>query len=257
MRRVDTLFLEMDTVAPYSPGTEAVPERMSGTAFFPGGSGLWRPARGDSLPEMPVGGAMLIGQDFDTKVIYDRLKEKGEETRSPTWRSLLELLEDASISPKDCFFTNAWMGLRSNGPSTGPYAGSLDAGFTARCTAFLACQLATQRPRLIVTLGKQSPQMLMKLSRPLSRTWQAFDKFSDIDSKNAGMVPIVRFDSPVGLEANIVALVHPCHHYLNVKNRRFTSNGGETLVGHEAEVAMLRAGWAQRDMVPVQPATMS
>lgn len=65
---VDHLFAEMPGVIDdYPAGTEPVWTRICGTAFFPGGSGLWRPYVTADLPPMPHGGVMVIGQDYYTR----------------------------------------------------------------------------------------------------------------------------------------------------------------------------------------------
>ena len=108
---------------------------------------------------MPVGGVMVVGQDFDTYASFNESLAKGgevlfdEEERSTsssaTWRTLMELLPRFHIPLERCFFTNAYMGLRKDGSPTGRFIGSRDPDFTARCRMFFRKQLVAQRPRLI------------------------------------------------------------------------------------------------------------
>jgi hypothetical protein len=44
MHEAEELWNELSAVAPYPEGVLAVPEPIVGTAFFPGGFGLWNPA---------------------------------------------------------------------------------------------------------------------------------------------------------------------------------------------------------------------
>ena len=109
---VDYLFTKLEDLD-YPDGLVAVPEVMRGTAFFPGGYGLWREV-GGPLPRMPLGEVMVLGQDFGKKTDYEKALRIGHELdTSTTWRHLCPLLRDARISPECCFFTNAYMGLRT------------------------------------------------------------------------------------------------------------------------------------------------
>ena len=237
------LFESMCDVEPYPSGTQPVTTQLCGTAFFPGGAGLWREEPTDELPKMPHRGIMVVGQDFGTMATFLRLIPRGGEAESPTWRPLRVLLSKAGIRLDECFFTNAWMGLRSSGPETGPYVGARDKRFTGRCANFLALQIAVQRPRLIVSLGTYVPPFLSKLS-PQLEAWTPWGKFATIDSSNAGLVRKAMFPSAGNIAASVTALVHPCYRHVNVKGRRFTDRTGCTHVGDDAEVAMLIEGSA-------------
>ena len=59
------LWSGLSAVEPYPDKVVAVPKQIPGTSFFPGGSGLWREST-DRIPQFPVGGVMVLGQDFDT-----------------------------------------------------------------------------------------------------------------------------------------------------------------------------------------------
>jgi hypothetical protein len=62
---VDRLFAEMqERIGYYPEGTVPVWARIRGTAFFPGGSGLWRATDSDRLPPMPEREVMVTGQDY-------------------------------------------------------------------------------------------------------------------------------------------------------------------------------------------------
>ena len=237
------LFDRMRDVEPYPTGTEAVTTQLHGTAFFPGGVGVWREEPAGEVPRMPRGGVMIVGQDFGTKATFLRLMPRGGEAESPTWRPLRVLLSKAGIRRTECFFTNAWMGLRSSGPETGRYVGARDKPFTHRCADFLLLQMSVQRPRLIVSLGAFVPLFLSKLSPELG-VWAPWQRFATIDSINAGLVRNAMFAGAGNLAASVVALVHPCYRHLNVKMRRFTDNTGRIHTGDGAEVAMLVEGLA-------------
>ena len=65
---VADLFERMEsTVTAYGPGAVKVHRRVDGTAFFPGGIGLWRGLEpyGDALPNFPRRPIMILGHNFD------------------------------------------------------------------------------------------------------------------------------------------------------------------------------------------------
>lgn len=70
MHEAERLWNELSNVEPYPEGVLAVPEPIIGTAFFPGGFGLWNPVATKPLPPMPKGGVMVLGQDFHSEHGY-------------------------------------------------------------------------------------------------------------------------------------------------------------------------------------------
>lgn len=176
---------------------------------------------------------MVLGHDFHSEHGYRKsLKAGSESAQLPTWRNLLALMSDAGIDKGETFFTNAFMGLRQGPATTGPFPGRNDEAFVARCQRFLRAQLATQRPRLILTLGRWVPRLLAPLSADLD-SWSNANTFAEID-----VAPVhkgVRFPSAV--RSVVVALVHPSFRHLAVRHRRY-----KRLQGDRAELAMLRDG---------------
>lgn len=237
---VESLFIAMSNVEPYPPGVLAVPARIRGTAFFPGGCGLWNPRRVERLPPLPIGGVMVLGHDFHSRAAFTRSFEaEGEVIEGPhgayrmgrTWRNLLPLLEDAGIRPEECFFTNAYMGLRESDATMGRFPGSRDPQFVERCRRFFVTQLRTQRPAVILSLGAWVPRFLAPLAPQLAG-WR--DKWS-LDAIDAAG-PVVRSTRFEGYDGRcvVVALTHPSMRGSNVRRRRYDKR-----VGAEAELAML------------------
>lgn len=220
-------------VAPYPDGVLPVPQPIAGTAFFPGGYGLWRPDVSAPLPRFPVGGVIVLGHDFHSQTGYEESLGRGHESMTqPTWNNLLRLLREVEIPEEWCFFTNVYMGLRAGEQKTGVFPGSRDAAFIERCRRFLAEQLATQRPRLILTLGVYAPLVLAPLSPELT-DWQDATGFKALDRRG----PVrhgVRFRGADGVEATVVALIHPCLRHAGVRHRTYKG-----VHGHAAERAML------------------
>lgn len=117
---------------------------------------------------MPGGGVMVLGHDFHSRTRYDKSFALGGEPRNvPTWRNLLELLGAAGVEPKNCFFTNLYMGLRSGRRTTGVFPGASDAQFRRHRQDFFLSQLSVQRPRLVITLGIHVPPVIGDLSDQL------------------------------------------------------------------------------------------
>ena len=232
---VERLFEGLRNVEPYPQGVVTVPERLPGTAFFPGGTGLWHPKPEGPPPPLPTGGVMVLGHDFYSEAGYRRfLANRGESTRGPTWRNLLALLARVGVQPERCFFTNAYMGLRAGSENTGRFPGSRDPGFVERCRAFLGEQLRAQRPRLILTLGSHVPAVLAPLSEDLA-PWLKATSLKALDEAGCPLIPAARFPSVPGLEATVAALVHPSIRWASVLRRRYGN-----LEGDAAEAAILK-----------------
>ena len=230
---IEDLYAAIPEVEPYPKGVVTVPARLKGQAFFPGGAGLWDVERDTGLPPMPVGGVMVLGQDFYSEESFAQLLAAGANApKSATWHRLLELLNDVGISLDRCFFTNAYMGLRQGSGNTGRFPGSRDPAFVDRCRKFLLRQLSTQKPSVVLALGSFVPLFLAPLS-PQLRQWESARTLTAVDI--AGPVAHeVTFSGSDAPACSIVALTHPSMRGSNVHRRRF-----EQLSGREAELAMI------------------
>jgi uracil-DNA glycosylase len=231
---VEGLFAAMAEVAPYPEKVIPVPNRIAGTAFFPGGSGLWGVEPGRALPAMPVCGVMVLGHDFHSEDAFARSFAAGTEVPgNPTWQNLLRLLQEVRIPLERCFFTNAYMGLREGAATTGKFPGSRDRGFVERCRRFLRRQLPAQRPTVVLTLGTYVPAFVAPLAAEL-QGWEGVQSFDEID-RAGPVVHGVTFSGTDAPACSVVALTHPCLRPSNIRRRRYRS-----LKGHAAEVALIR-----------------
>src|SRR5262249_39113356 len=124
----------LPAIAPYPAQCIGFEARriMNGTAFFPGGDGLWKSRLrkdGDHL-RFPFGGILVLGSDFGDLDSYVRQFEQATEyqeevTTNRTWKGLGKLFKLAEISPIQCFYTNAWPCLREgNQPVKGGIPGA-------------------------------------------------------------------------------------------------------------------------------------
>ena len=224
------------------PTGVVVPVRrpIVGTAFFPGGYGLWNPTGALPLPPFPVNGVMVPGHDFHSETGYEASVARGHESSTqPTWRNLLPVLQRAGISPAECFFTNVFMGLRAGRATTGEFPGARNAIFVAHCKDFLMSQISVQRPSLIITLGTKAPQMLGALSDQL-HAWSVGRGLKHLDQ--AGPVHVdVRFKSIPQFSTIAVALTHSSQRGASVRHRQYKGLAGAT-----AEDLMLSDAQARR-----------
>ena len=229
-----------------------VKKMLCSTAFFPGGSGLWHtPPKKEMLPStlqdsysffvnskcptMPKKKIMVLGNDFGPKEGYEGVRNKPyKNLKSPTWRNLLELLHRAGIKPKNCFFTNAYMGLMKGKKNTGEFPKNPE--FVECCQSFfLDKQIPMQKPRLILALGKYSIEFIADLSPDLVG-WKKCKTFPALDDSDLGpVVKKVRFNG--SKPTTVVALVHPAAQWTKTfKNRHYRGKAGEA-----AELKMLKS----------------
>ena len=240
---VEVLFAAMADVAPYPAGVLPVDGRIPGTAFFPGGAGLWGAASDRALPPMPIGGIMVLGHDFHSaKAFHDSLRQGTEVPERPrdgyrvprTWVELRKLFAEVGIPLERCFFTNAYMGLRAGEANTGRFPGSRDPDFVKRCQSFFLRQVRAQQPSIILALGVWTPAFLAPLSPQLGH-WSGKRTMRELDQAGP-LVRSVIFDGNVGSSSTVAILTHPSLRGSNVGRREYLHHRR-----HAAEVAMLRA----------------
>jgi len=158
---IDRLFSAMrSSVRSYGAGAIEVRNQIDGTAFFPGGGGLWRGFEPygklpDEFPDSPI---MFLGHNFDSVRGYKQSCSRGiERMNSGTWFFLIRYLMAADLNPANAFYTNAFVGLqpeKANGPMFANEA------FYQECRTFLLEQIRIVRPRLIVALGQNAAREL-------------------------------------------------------------------------------------------------
>ena len=176
---------------------------------------------------------MVLGHDFHSEEGYRAsVARKGESETQPTWRVLVSVLGRAGIPLERCFFTNYYMGLRVGKGTTGVFPGAKHPEFVHHCQSFLLDQVETQRPRLILTLGRYTPTGIAALSPDLAE-WGAGRGFKHLDKVGA-VRRDVRFPDAPDAAATVVALTHPCFRHASIRYRRYGD-----LIGDAAEMAML------------------
>ena len=230
---LDHLRRQVGSITTYPNKVFPVPEPIPGLAFFPGGSGLWQDDPASDPADIPVGGVMVVGHNFDSYLGYKRSFDKKEENRKgPTWRPLIALLTRANVDLKQCFFTNFFMGLIEEGPSVGAFPGAKDPEFVALCRTLLLEQIRIQKPAYILTLGIHVIPFVATSALELA-PWANVKNLMDMDERNVGLVPRVLFREAAHA-CPVVALTHPCMRHLNIGRRRYNE-----LPGDKAELAMI------------------
>ncbi|SMP80307.1 hypothetical protein [Noviherbaspirillum suwonense] len=222
------LFNKLATLAPWPAELLPVPTLVDGTAFFPGGAGLWQESSATTSPDI-----MVIGQDFSTFAEHaDMLAGQSRDIDSKTWVNFRALASTTGLDLCRCFFTNAVMGLRAYGSSEGPnpgyHRGNLE--FMQRSQEFLSLQISVLRPKLILVLGLRAAVVLSACT-PELKEW-SLGKHKPIDDSGRAFFAKVRISD---VEVPIALLTHPSRWYRNVQLRRY---GGMT--GREAEYALLQ-----------------
>ena len=88
MHAIEELFALLDQFGSYPNGVMKIPGRLDGTAFFPGGLGLWNTQPHELPPPVPIGGSLVIGHNFDSEAGFQRsFHHAGENLKSATWRN--------------------------------------------------------------------------------------------------------------------------------------------------------------------------
>lgn len=248
----------------YPEGLTGFPGVLTGQGFFPGGDGLWRtiPSSTDK-PPFPIGGITILGNDFgcednsDPKNLgFIQCLDRGFED-PPTW-SINETLRKSDIPGECCFFTNSYLGLRTKTDpakpckSTGPSPGAQNSRFTRMCRAFLAFQIETQRPRMIICLGHEPRTFVAPVLLPRKHAWNRKNlSFPQLDLEcDQVLSASIRLTGGDVLTALLVVIAHPSFafatHSKPASMRTFEGHSGEA-----AELSLLRKAWQAAQQIDV------
>lgn len=237
---------------PYPEGLTNFPGVLPGQGFFPGGDGLWRNNPADEeAPSFPADAIMILGNDFGCLDNPDprspgfmQCLEIGFED-PPTWK-IKDTLRKAGIQGELCFFTNAYLGLRTRTETTGESPGAKNKRFKAMCQGFFRYQIEVQKPQLIVCLGHEARRLLAPVLLHDRHIWKRKISFPNLDRQCEqilrGSLRIAEGEvSPV-----IVVIAHPSYAWSTYAQspRTFQEQSGEA-----AEIALLAAAWAMASSV--------
>ena len=229
MNEVELLFSEIDKF-PYPATMKMVKGEIPNRAFFPGGKGTF--GNGNIISDKDI---MILGQDFDCEDNFEVSKKNGKEDikKNPTWRNLLAILSEVNISPDNCFFTNAIMGVRRGDKGTGKSPAFRNPEFIHACQDFFLEQIELQKPKAIFVLGKFTAIFLADLSERLN-CWKKIQNFETLDKNKYQVITNVVFGNDV--KTNLVLLTHPSYRHANVWRRKYDGKSGP-----EAEINMIQA----------------
>ncbi len=203
-------------------------DRVAGHAFVPVGRG-----HAPDVP-FPLGGVMVLGQDFGNERDLHAAQEAGEETDAiPTWREIGKALPEADIPLGACWRTNYIMGVRPGDASncTGRSPG-LSGDLRRACRDLFAWQVRAQQPCALVVLGRHVP---VALGADFPRAFGGWSgrTFALRDAADGAAIRDAHVD---GVTIPMcVSIVHPSMRGPNLSKRRF---GG--CAGADAERSLLR-----------------
>ncbi len=194
---------------------------IKGRSFFPGGKGIV-----DGSDTISNKDYMVLGHDWGTLDWYkEDLRQGGTANdNSRTWRNLESFLNQLHIELNHCFFTNAVMGVRKYGKSTGKSPGFDDPFFIRDCQTFFLEQLTIQKPKLIMALGLSVAGFLAGTANSLS-PWSTIKTYAALDATGSQVSRNVVFNN--GIVADIVVLMHPSCRKYNLDKRKYRGENGD------------------------------
>lgn len=234
MTEIKSLFEEAKNITSYSlADMKLIAGEITGISFFPGGKGTF-----DESELISDKDYMMLGQDWGTYPEFIIDVEKGQENirTNATWVNLLKLLknEALNIDPNNCFFTNAILGVREKGKSTGMCSAFKSGAdeFLKDCQDFFFKQVIMQRPKVIFVLGIYPALFLAPLNEELKR-WKNIPNFRTIDEANNQILYDVEIVP--NLFVNFVLLLHPSFRNVNLKRRKY-----KDLIIKDPEIEMIK-----------------
>lgn len=176
---------------------------------------------------------MIVGRDFDTEDNFLKVAPGEGESAEITWKTLLCLLLKTGIQPEACFYTNAFMGLRTTFGNTNEMPGHRDPTFRKACSNFFHRQIEFVGPRLLLTLGKDVAKFAAESAENLPFNWRS-GTWRGIDETEGPLIRDVRFGASAQTIPAVAALLHPANRRPNLRWRKYKNDRGEA-----AEVRML------------------
>ena len=184
-----------------------IPEIKEIFLFFPGGCGTLDKSIDIINKKFKY---VFVGQDFGTKELYtSRETIEGNKNYNPTVNNVCKFIDALKIQKNDCFFTNAFMGMRKDGKMTGKSPGWRDPDFKKKCQEFLKYQISILQPEIVFLLGSQTASFI-------SETYNVSDweKIKDVKS----LFKSGKFYKTIG-GAKFIYMTHPSLRPTNISKR--------------------------------------
>ena len=227
MEEIELLRQELSSIQFLKGNMELPKDRISGTSFFPCGSGTFN----NSTNKKSI---LVLGQDQDNETGFKTSLKNKSESHTATLRNMSELFKEANVNLEDCFFTNCVMGIRINAKrNVGKSPGLMDQEFLRQNLKYLKRQIQIIKPDSIIILGLIPLKFLSLISNELRLKTIFLESFKEIDSKKCGFMREINFEE-IG-KVNVAVLVHPSHRKRNCQAREY--NGSK---GNMAEVEILK-----------------
>lgn len=204
--KVDVLFDRLfQDFNEFPQGVISVPnnyeDRIKGTAFFPGGDGLFEPK---GKREIPKFGIMVLGNNFGCWPDFQLSQSNGAENiGSDTWDPLITLLSPNKILDS-CFFTNVYIGFLDS--STNMSKMPRPKIFKQRCLQFLQFQITMVQPKWIIALGDQAIRAIGMISE-LDCGWKS-SSIAMLDRSDLNRVPFQISHQSSSSVGTAIALYH-------------------------------------------------
>ena len=196
---------------------------IPGVGFFPGARGLWNPGD-EEISDKPI---MILGHDFGAERDYKLSVERGNENMTAlTWKNLCKMLDFYGIEKEHCFFTNAIMGVRSEGSAIGKSPAFEYPDYLNDCKDFLIKQISVQQPKLILVLGLHLLNFMATMSAELTAI-SKIKSYKKLDEEKLSSFENISFIGLEGYKTNVVFITHPTYRHLNIDNRKFGDFKGE------------------------------
>ena len=220
MKLSDELFnLCLKTISSYPEEIKPVKQRLKGSAFFPGGDGIYKEGNWNILEKYPI---LFVGQDYDNEFNFKtvlKLKTESEiDNKNKTWLNLIKLFGEDTLGKS--FFTNAIMGLRKDeSKNTGKSVAfkKTNIEFLKKNCEFFKQQLNILQPEIMICLGIQVPRFIGHCFPDQATYLMKISNYKELDQCNENGIHYIKHEQR---EIKVIFLTHPSFYDANVSRRK-------------------------------------
>jgi hypothetical protein len=192
--------------------------RLSGTAFFPAGDGIYKENKFIERANYPI---MILGKDYDNELNFDIVRNTINQSEvdniNKTWKNLEKLFNSNILS--ECFFTNCIMGLRKgNSKNIGPSKAFLkiNSDFLNENILLFKTQLDEVQPKLVIGLGIQVPLFIGKAFESDLPHLNKIRSFKQLDNSLYKQSITIKYKNK---DLTFIFITHPSMYDANVWRR--------------------------------------
>lgn len=201
---IEQLWARVAAIAPedYPDSMCPNPAPFSRSGWFPVETGLYDDADGNLPSGLPIGGLMVIGNNWGDLGAHAR---DFVACPMPTDRNLEAMLRTAGFDlPTECWRTNAFAGLRRSG-LIGSIGSTGSESYRRACRRLLALQIGDLQPRVCLALGRDPIRMVGGMVG--DPRWEHFTTFRQLDESGGVYLEAMAVG---GVVTDLMAVVHPC-----------------------------------------------